>query len=296
MSREVALPIALSATVSGAPPTEFRLFKRGPNETAKGTFVFDEAAARSVMTAYRRSGTDVMIDLEHQSLRDPAMSARADAPDARGWAKLELRNGELWAVGVTWTPDGSKRLRERTQRYISPAFTTDKEGRISELVNVALVAMPATYGAPPIAASKRSMISLELPLALRVELYKLKAALGITPSALGRGIYALAVKDPERLFKKIAEMLPSLGPEATVDQIMAALAEEASSLTAPSRDDPTAANAEAALSARRVAQLSDHERAECAKRGLSLEAYALKKATAVRRPTDYPSAQRGIKK
>lgn len=131
-------------------PTEFKLFAPGWNDSTKGAVLFDERAAELVMTAYRTHGTDLMIDLEHQSLLslEEAASARADACDARGWFSLDLRpDGSLWAVVNSWTPDGERRLREKSQRYISPAFLTDDTGRVVELINCAIVAMPATHGA-----------------------------------------------------------------------------------------------------------------------------------------------------
>jgi phage I-like protein len=133
------------------PPTEFRLFKAGENETTKGVFIFDAKAAEMVLAAaQQRGGVDYPIDLEHLSLDE---DSRNFDPDARGWFKLAVRNGELWAVDVRWTPDGMRRLSERTQRYVSPAFLTDDEGRVSEVVNVALVAMPATHGTPALVAA-----------------------------------------------------------------------------------------------------------------------------------------------
>jgi phage I-like protein len=147
--------LRLTELPPGEPPTEFRIFKRGVNETTKGPVVFDDAAAASVMAAYTAQGVDLMIDLAHQSLDDSA-EAREDAGDARGWFRLALRNGELWAVDVKWTPDGERRLRERTQRYVSPCVYTDKDDRAVEIVNVALCAMPATIGARPLVAASKS--------------------------------------------------------------------------------------------------------------------------------------------
>jgi hypothetical protein len=138
------------AVEGGAPPTEFRLFKAGVNETTKGDFLFDDAAAAAVMAAYRKHAVGLAIDLEHLSL--DADRVNYD-PDARGWADLEVRNGELWAVNVKWTPDGEQRLTEKRQRYVSPAFTTDNDGRINEVWNVAICAMPATHGAPALVAA-----------------------------------------------------------------------------------------------------------------------------------------------
>lgn len=150
-----------------APPTEFRLFAAGPNPTSKGTFVFDEAAAASVMAHYAREGVELMIDLEHESLEAPI---RQDSRDARGWFQLEVRNGELWAVNVRWTPDGARRLQEKTQRYVSPAFATERleDGteRIVSILNVGLVAMPATHNAPALVAASRKRDSRLLTAAL----------------------------------------------------------------------------------------------------------------------------------
>jgi phage I-like protein len=170
----VTLSRVLCVALAGdTPPTEFRVFSRGVNATTKGEFLFDEKSAKSVMAAYREHGEEVMIDLEHLSLESTERSQNFD-PDARGWCRLELRNGELWAVAVRWTPDGEARLRERRQRFISPAFDVDQENRITRLCNIALTALPATHGLVPlIAANARN-------LKMAIDLGKLAAALGVT--------------------------------------------------------------------------------------------------------------------
>lgn len=146
-----ALAIALSA--DGAPPTEFRLFVKGWNETENGRFLFDEQAAKETLASYRTWGVDPMIDLEHLSL-DPD-SLNYD-PDARGWFRLELRDdGSLWAVNVSWTADGDARLREKRQRYVSPCFAFDHETkRITKILNCAITAMPATHDTPALVAAR----------------------------------------------------------------------------------------------------------------------------------------------
>ena len=142
------------------PPGEFRIFKRGVNQSKKGSFLFDEEAARTVMAAYQEWGVDLIVDLNHDSL-DADSKSRADASDARAHFGLELRGGELWGVNVRWTADGERRLREKTQRYISPAFDT-VDGRITELFNAALVSMPATCQAPGLVAANRGIRSKRL--------------------------------------------------------------------------------------------------------------------------------------
>lgn len=148
----VLLTIALEA--SKAPPTEFRIFAAGHIETTKGIFLFDAAAADMVMKAAADRGMDFPVDYEHAMLGflmvDPAQSGKA-----AGWFTPELRNGELWATNVTWTPQGAQKLQDREFRYISPAFQRDADGRITELVNVALTNLPSTKNLDPLMASRR---------------------------------------------------------------------------------------------------------------------------------------------
>lgn len=141
--------LRLSIAIGEEPPNEFRIFVAGWNETENGRVLFDLLAARDVMAAYKKHGVDRMIDLEHLSLEDPQKSVNFD-PDARGWAKLELRaDGSLWAVNVKWTPDGDQRLRDKRQRYVSPAFMADRNTkRVTKVLNIAITAMPATHQTP----------------------------------------------------------------------------------------------------------------------------------------------------
>lgn len=152
---EISLRSASIQIVEGEPlPTEFRVFAFGQNTSTRGPALFDRKAAQAVMSEYERQGVDVMIDLEHLSLKQ---ESRAYDPDARGWCKLELRDDGLWAVDVRWTPEGEARLREKRQRYISPAFYAEKEtGRVVEVINIALCARPATHKAPALVAATRS--------------------------------------------------------------------------------------------------------------------------------------------
>ncbi len=154
--RTVATLVALTALeLEGESlPSEFRIFAAGQNDSNKGPAIFDAAAARSVMATYKRQGVRAMVDLEHLSLDRKAPNYD---PDARAWFDLEVRNGELWATNVRWTAEGAARLRERKQVYLSPAFYQDKSGRVLELVNVALCAMPATYGAEALIAASRDL-------------------------------------------------------------------------------------------------------------------------------------------
>lgn len=140
-------------------PAEFMIFSPGDNPSTKGPAIWDESAAASVMTFVRERGrVDYMIDLEHRSLDHTATRLTKDAADAMGWFNIELRGLELWAVNVRWTPEGAERLRAKKQRYTSPAFYwlgDEENGRVGEIINVALVSMPATHDQPALVAASR---------------------------------------------------------------------------------------------------------------------------------------------
>lgn len=157
---EVVRALALGAGADDPLPTEFLIFKAGVNPTRNGySVLFDERAAAQVMADYEAHGVDLMIDLGHLSLPEElgGRPDRLDAHDARGWCQLELRDGELWAVGVRWTPDGADRLRTKKQRYTSPAFTLDADNRPVSVVNIALLSMPGTDHLPALVAAGRQI-------------------------------------------------------------------------------------------------------------------------------------------
>lgn len=132
----------------GEPPREFRIFPFGRVETTKGVFLFDQEAARRVMQAWRDYGNRLSVDYEHQAL-EPVTNGPVPAA---GWFELELREDGLWAVNVEWTPRAMELLRNREYRYFSPAFYVDEEGRIVELINLALTNLPATKRMEPLVA------------------------------------------------------------------------------------------------------------------------------------------------
>lgn len=215
--------LSIAVDLGDAPPTEFCIFKAGANETSKGTFIFDAAAAASVMAAYRQRGTDVMIDLNHESL-GPAL--REDSGDARGWLNLEVRaDGSLWAVNVRWTPDGAQRLAEKKQRYISPAFDHTKDGQVLEIVNVAICAMPATYNAPALVAASRALA--------RVTSAATLTASNMDPAQIKAALDAIEAGDSAKAIELLKAIIAS-----------AASGGAASAPSNPSPESPTTENAD----------------------------------------------------
>lgn len=222
---------SMEAATGAAPPTEFRIFKAGLNETSKGPFLFDEQAAADVMAHFQREGVDLIVDLEHLSLdRD---SVNYD-PDARAHFKLAVRDGELWACSVAWSPDGVRRLTEKTQKYISPVAMRDKATkRVTQIANVALVAQPATYDAPAlVAASKDPRVA-----------YARAACNALI--ALNRSGKKMS---PELLKKILAAIEGGEDKSGILAEIVAAMA-GGGEPAAPAGADPLAASAEPAAPA-----------------------------------------------
>jgi len=156
----VDLTACLDALTLDAPlPAEVRLFAAGTNETMKGSFLFDDKAAKSVAETSAKWGVDTQIDFEHDIL-NPFIPGQNKATAA--WCKLEVRSGELWIVNVRWTDAGAKSLRAKDKRYLSPFFAFDEDGRVTKILNVALVAVPATFNAPAlVAASMRGLDAMD---------------------------------------------------------------------------------------------------------------------------------------
>lgn len=134
----------------GVAPTEFRMFKAGENPSVKGVFLFDDKAAEMVMSRYKLMGRRLTFDYDHGALiknsQNPAQTAKS-----AGFFDLELRNGDLWAVNVQFTPAAKKAVEDGEWPYFSPAFAreTDKDGKEGSrpvwVINSALTANPALF-------------------------------------------------------------------------------------------------------------------------------------------------------
>lgn len=147
-------PAVLARTLQeGDPPSEWRLFKAGRNDTDKGTLFFTEDSALTVMEIARRWGNEYSFDYEHSAIFG------MEAP-AAAWYQLETRDSEdgpeLWATSIRWTPKADEYIKNREYRYLSPWVWVDESGVVVEYINGALTNLPATRNMDAlIAASKR---------------------------------------------------------------------------------------------------------------------------------------------
>lgn len=197
-------------------PTAWRIFRAGLNTSTKGPVLFDAQAAKDVMADYVKHGADQMMDLEHLSL--DRKSPNYD-PNARCWYRLQvLSNGELWAVGAKWTPDGKARLESKDQRYISPFFAVDPvTRRVKCVINSALTALPASDKPMAlVAASGRpvtGLLALSTLEGYSMDLTAIAAALGLPATATQDDIVA-AIKALQGDGAPSSSALPAAAPVA----------------------------------------------------------------------------------
>lgn len=170
--------IALAAPEGAtAPPTELQILQAGDNPTRKGTVVFDETAAASVLAAFDEGGVDLPIDFDH------AMAGHGGPLDriAAGWFRPSVRAGALFAEGILWTPRASSGVAAKEWRYTSLFGDVEKleDGRLRlvRLRTLSLTNTPATMGALPIAASEATEL-VEANERLAIENASLRSKLG----------------------------------------------------------------------------------------------------------------------
>ncbi len=127
-------------------PSEFQLLPYGRIDIeGEPPAYVDEQSIASIVAEFRRRGNDMVIDYEHQTLKD------IQAP-AAGWIKrlIDRGKGGLWAV-VEWTERAKEYLKDKEYRYFSPVFWITKEGRkVIKIKNVALTNLPKINQLRPI--------------------------------------------------------------------------------------------------------------------------------------------------
>ena len=129
-------------------PNEFQLLPYGRIDIeGEPPAYVDEESIASVIANFTRRGNDMVIDYEHQTLKD------VQAP-AAGWIKRLVDRGKdgLWAI-VEWTERAREYLKNKEYRYFSPVFWITKEGRkVARIENVALTNLPRINQLRPIVA------------------------------------------------------------------------------------------------------------------------------------------------
>lgn len=139
-------------------PTRFRILKAGDNTIyksgVKATVVFDAAAADRIIEALQ--GRKVAFDVAHKST---AANGSDEDSEAKGWANVEVIDGELWATDVELMAPYADKVKARKYRYFSPTFDVEivdaKSMRVRpvQFHAIALTNIPALSDQTPLVAS-----------------------------------------------------------------------------------------------------------------------------------------------
>lgn len=237
-------------------PVEFILFKPGANNEnfnneAQGLPqpVFTARSAARMKADFARQARPYALDLEHRSLDK---SLGPDATNAMAYFDVEVRpDGSAWAVNLKFTPEGERRLRERSQIWTSPVFTFDRDsGEIIEFIGCGLTSNPATFGIAPLVAATRaprkkaqfSIVSAAVPVELKIALGVFAAKRGATLSAALRRIIesadvAMLARSTAKDLVRLCDLL-GIKPNSTPDEVRDALEDFLAELPA---DAPAAA-------------------------------------------------------
>ena len=124
----------------GQCPEEVKILPVGTVNSEKGDFIVDQESYKEMKAEMQRRGIDIVIDYEHQTLKD------VQAP-AGGWVKDLIYTPEAIVAKVEWTPKAKEYLKNKEDRYLSPVVLTRKsDSKAVVLHSLALTNTPAING------------------------------------------------------------------------------------------------------------------------------------------------------
>jgi len=113
----------------------------------------DAVSASRLLTQAAARKTPYVVDYEHQTLNSEHNGQ--PAPAAGWFTRLEWREGlGLFAVDVEWTEKARAMIAAGEYRFISPVFSFDAQGWVTELHMAALTNYPALDGMAALAAAR----------------------------------------------------------------------------------------------------------------------------------------------
>ena len=118
-------------------PDMVKILPVGKVNSEKGDFIVDMESFQAMKAEMQRRGIDIVIDYEHQTLKD------VQAP-AGGWVKDLVYTPEAIVAKVEWTPKAREYLNNKEYRYLSPVVLTRKsDSKAVVLHSLALTNIPA---------------------------------------------------------------------------------------------------------------------------------------------------------
>lgn len=174
-------------------PEQVKLLPLGKVYSTKGDFFVTKDSARNILEHFEKRKIDIVIDYEHQTLKD------MPAP-AGGWIK-SLSIGEDAILGkVEWTPAAKKHLENKEYRYLSPVVLVSKKtGEAVYIQSVALTNTPAIDGMFAIVNSNK------------IETYPKEGGKEMDYKELLKALGLPEDAKVETIMKKIVEMAPKDG-------------------------------------------------------------------------------------
>ena len=126
-----------------------KITPRGRVECRDGrTFAFNP---EKLVARFDNDETKLPIDFNHGT---EILGAKGERVDAIGWIEqLEARDDGLYGH-VEWLETGKAALAAKTQRYVSPTFSYDRDGNAQWLRSVALVTTPGLMKMPALASAQ----------------------------------------------------------------------------------------------------------------------------------------------
>jgi phage I-like protein len=141
-------PALILKEIASDAPGEFQLLPEGKIDIeGDRPALVDDESVKSILEYHRRRGNDMVIDYEHQTLKD------VEAP-AAGWIKNMINRGKdgIW-VTVEWTKRASEYIANREYRFFSPVIgVRESDRKIIAVLNVALTNFPKINNLRPIIA------------------------------------------------------------------------------------------------------------------------------------------------
>lgn len=169
-------------------PGRIKILPVGTVNSEKGSFTVDEESYRAMKAEMQRRGIDIVIDYEHQTLKD------VQAP-AGGWVKDLAYTPEAIEAKVEWTPKAQEYLKNKEYRYLSPVvLTRKKDNRAVALHSLALTNTPAINGMFAIVNSAGADINNDDTGGNGMDLQKIKELLGLPADAAEEAVMNELVK------------------------------------------------------------------------------------------------------
>lgn len=121
-------------------PGEIKILPLGMVHNVRQDFLVDEESCQKIIESFRGRRLDLVIDYEHQTLKD------IQAP-AAGWIKDIKKGGDSLIAVVEWTLKAQEYLKNKEYRYLSPVvFVRKTDNKAIGLHSAALTNTPAIDG------------------------------------------------------------------------------------------------------------------------------------------------------